>query len=187
MSRAVFLDRDGVINTEGGQYITRPEDLVILPGALDAIAALTRAGWPIVVFTNQSGVGRGYMPADALDAIHSSLRREVALSGGELTAIYACPHHPEAGCDCRKPKPGMLTQAARDHDLDLSASFAVGDSPRDIAAGGAAGCQTVLVLSGHTKEYIPEQFPAPHPDHVFPNLLAFTHWLLGPAAQVQTQ
>jgi D-glycero-D-manno-heptose 1,7-bisphosphate phosphatase len=176
--QAVFLDRDGVINVENGEYICRSEELCILAGVLEAVAALTRAGWAVVVFTNQSGVGRGYMSADALDAVHDYLRCAVAKSGGQLTAIYACPHHPEAGCECRKPKPGMLLQAAREHNIDLTHSYAVGDTPRDIAAGRAAGCQTVLVLSGHTHEYSPEQFPLAHPNQIFTDLPAFTHWLL---------
>lgn len=173
----VFLDRDGVINVEGG-YLVRPEDLHSLPGSLEAIAALCEAGWRIVVYTNQSGVGRGYMTAEALDAIHDRLRCEVGKCGGYLTGIYACIHAPDAGCDCRKPKPGLLLQAARDHDLDLSASFAVGDSPRDIGAGHSAGCRTVLVLTGHTNIYNAADFPAPQPDHVFPTLHAFVTWLL---------
>jgi D-glycero-D-manno-heptose 1,7-bisphosphate phosphatase len=177
--RAVFLDRDGVINVEGGDYVCRSEDLCLLPGALESIAALTQAGWTVVVFTNQSGVGRGYMSADALDAIHGYLRCAAAKSGGELTAIYACPHHPDDGCECRKPKPGMLLQAAREHNIDLAHSYAVGDSPRDIGAGKAAGCQTVLVLSGHTQEFCPDEFPLAHPDHIFADLSAFTGWLLG--------
>jgi histidinol-phosphate phosphatase family protein len=176
--RAVFLDRDGVINVEGGDYIDRPEDLHVLPGALEAIAALSRRGWPVVVFTNQSGVGRGFMTAGALESIHAYLRCEVARAGGELTAVYACTHMPDAGCDCRKPRPGMLIEAAREHDLDLPRSFAVGDSPRDIAAAKSAGATAVLVLSGHTSRYDPADFPAPQPDYVFPDLAAFAAWLL---------
>ena len=176
--RAVFLDRDGVINVEGGEFVSRPEDLCILPGALEAIAALTRAHWPVVVFTNQSGVGRGRMSMDDLRSVHDSLETLVQRAGGRLSGIYACPHQPDAGCDCRKPKPGMLRQAACEHDIELQASFAVGDSPRDIAAGQAAGCTTVLVLSGHTKEISRDNFPTPHPDHIFPDVLAFTSWLL---------
>ena len=179
--RAVFLDRDGVINVECGEHIRHPEDLQLLPGSAAAIAALSKAGWPIVVYTNQSGVGRGYMSMADLDAIHDTLRCQVEIYGGELTAIYACTHHPNEGCDCRKPKPGMLLQAASEHDLDMAASFAVGDSPRDIAAANAAGCSPVLVLSGSTTEYTRDQFPTAQPKHVFPDLSAFAKWLLDPS------
>ncbi len=173
----VFLDRDGVINVEGG-YLDNADDWRPLPGALEAIAALHNAGWKIIVYTNQSGVGRGYMTEDALDVLHQHLLCEVAKTGGHITAIYACVHAPDAGCDCRKPKPGMLLQAARDHGIDLNASFAVGDSPRDIAAGHAAGCRTVLVLTGHARSYSAIDFPDPQPGHVFPTLTVFTDWLL---------
>jgi len=169
---------------EGGKHVLRPEDLHILPGVLNAIADLTQAGWPVFVFTNQSGVGRGYMTEAALDAIHDYLHCEVVKAGGELTAIYACPHHPTAGCDCRKPQPGMLLQASREHNIDLGASVVVGDSPRDIAAGKAAGARAVLVLSGRTRDYSPERFPFPQPDEVFPDLMTFARWLLNQACNL---
>jgi D-glycero-D-manno-heptose 1,7-bisphosphate phosphatase len=179
MSRAaVFLDRDGVINVETGRHILRAEELHLIPGSVEAIAALCGAGWPVVVYTNQSGVGRGLMTEDDLESIHTVIDAEIAKHGGELTAIYCCTHHPDEGCACRKPLPGMLLQAAAEHDLDLAASYAVGDSPRDIAAAHAAGCVPVLVLSGSTPAYVPDMFPSVHPRHVFPNLAAFTDWLL---------
>ena len=177
-SRVVFLDRDGVINREGGDYVDRPEDLDILPGALEAIAGLNRAGWAVIIYTNQSGVGRGMMTVGTLQSIHEHLRCLAAEHGGEITAIYACIHAPDAGCDCRKPRPGMLLQAAREHGLDLASAYAVGDSPRDIAAGQAAGCRTVLVLTGHTKDYPAPDFPDPQPQHIFDSLAAFASWLL---------
>jgi len=176
--RAVFLDRDGVLTAETGAYITRPEALQLLPGAAEAVARLTAAGWPIFVVTNQAGVGRGALTAASLEAIHARLRSAVEAAGGALTAIYACTHAPEAGCACRKPLPGLLLQAAAEHDLDLSACILIGDSPRDIAAGHAAGCHTVLVLTGHTAAYDPSAFPPPPPDAVFPDLPAAASWLL---------
>jgi histidinol-phosphate phosphatase family protein len=176
--RAVFLDRDGVINEETGRHIVRAEELRFIPGSLEAIGSLCRAGWKVVVYTNQSGVGRGLMTTDDLESIHSVIRCEVASHGGELMAIYSCIHHPDEGCACRKPLPGMILQAAADHDLDLSASYAVGDSPRDIAAAQAAGCIPVLVLSGSTSDYAPDLFPAAQPRHIFPDLAAFADWLL---------
>jgi histidinol-phosphate phosphatase family protein len=175
--RAVFLDRDGVVTVEGGEYVTHPDDLRLLPGAAEAIARLTAAGWPVFLFTNQAGVGRGYLTLETLEAIHARLRAEIEAAGGHLTAIYACPHAPEDGCDCRKPKPGLLFQAVAEHGLDLSASYVVGDSPRDIAAAHAAGCRPLLVLTGHTPTYDAAAFPPPQPDHVFFDLSAAAAWL----------
>ena len=182
--RAVFLDRDGVLSVEGGEYVTRPELLRLLPGAGEAVARLNAAGYQVFVFTNQAGVGRGCMTPQALDAVHARLKHEIARSGGSLEAIYACPHTPENGCECRKPRPGMLLQAAHEHAVDLTQSYAVGDTPRDIMAGQAAGCHTLLVLSGHTHAYDAADFPDPQPDGVFPDLPAVAKWL---AAQEETE
>lgn len=179
--RAVFLDRDGVLSVEGGEYVTCAEKLRLLPGVGDSVARLNAASYVVIVFTNQAGVGRGCMTQQALDEIHTRMKREIGDAGGVIEAIYACTHAPESGCACRKPLPGMLLQAAREYDIDLTRSYAVGDSPRDIAAGHAAGCQTVLVLSGHTREYDAPDFPAPQPDYVFPHLIAATDWLTRPS------
>lgn len=167
--RAFFLDRDGVLNEDRG-YISRLEDFVMIPGAAQAVAELSRDGWLVVVFTNQSGVARGMLSAERLEEIHAKLRSEIAKAGGELTAIYACPHGPDSDCDCRKPRDGMLRRAAAEHNIDLTASIAVGDSSRDIAAGHAAGCRTILVLSGQTRAYNAATFPEPKPHFVCANL-----------------
>jgi D-glycero-D-manno-heptose 1,7-bisphosphate phosphatase len=180
MEGAIFLDRDGVLNFESGDYITRKEDLQSLSGALEAVAKLTQAGWRVFVYTNQSGVGRGYMSLEELNSIHAHLQSKAEEAGGKIIKIYACTHHPEAGCDCRKPAPGLLRQAAQEYEIDLYASYAVGDSPREIAAAYAAGCIPALVLSGHTKQVDPEDFTGPVPDHVFNDLSAFVEWLLPP-------
>jgi histidinol-phosphate phosphatase family protein len=183
MKRAVFLDRDGVLTAEIGETITHPDTLRLLPGAADAAARLNAAGWQVFVFTNQAGVGRGHLTLETLHAIHDRLRAEVAAAGGMLSGIYACPHHPDDGCACRKPKSGLLLQAAAEHALDLTTCVVIGDSPRDIAAGHAVGCRTILVLTGHTHTFDAETFPAPHPDHVFPDLSAAADWL--PRIQAQ--
>ena len=177
-NRAVFVDRDGVLSVEGGDYVTCAAKLRLLPGVGKAIARLNAAGFLVIVFTNQAGVGRGYMTMEALNDVHARLQCEISKAGGTITAIYACPHAPETGCGCRKPLPGMLLQAAREHNIDLKQSYAVGDSPCDIAAGQAAGCQTLLVLSGHTASYEPASFPTPLPDYVFETLIAATDWLV---------
>lgn len=181
--RAVFLDRDGVLSVEGGEYVTCPEKLRLLPGVGQAVARLNGAGYPVFVYTNQAGVGRGYMTLEALDAVHVRMRQEIEAAGGKIEAVYACPHAPDSGCACRKPLPGMLLQAAQEHAIDLSQSYAVGDSPRDIAAGKAAGCHTVLVLSGHTTTYSRDTFPAPQPDLIFADLVQATDWLTHPVQQ----
>ncbi len=172
LGRAVFVDRDGVLNRELGGYVTRPEDLELLPGVADALARLHRAGWPMIVFTNQAGIGRGRFTAETLDLIHAKLRAEIAVAGGEIRAIYFCPHHPDDGCECRKPLPGMLLQAAREHHFDLAQCYAIGDTPRDIHAAHAAGCRAILVLTGHTSAFDAAEFPAPHPDYILPDLSA---------------
>lgn len=177
MSRVLFLDRDGVLNVEGGKHITHPDDLHLLPGSAEAVARLTACGWQVFVYTNQSGVGRGYMTMSDLDAIHDRLIGLMEAAGGKIEQIYACPHGPEDGCSCRKPKPGLLFRAAEEHSLNLTDCCAVGDSARDIAAGHAAGCRTILVLSGHTKVYDPATFPQPLPELVFPSLAVVADWL----------
>lgn len=176
--RAVFLDRDGVLSVEGGDYVCDPDELRLLPGSVEAVVRLYRAGWSVIVFTNQAGVGKGYLTLETLDAIHKRLEREISAAGGALTAIYACPHHPDDGCDCRKPKPGMLLRGAMEQGLTLSRCFVVGDTPRDLAAGKAVGCTTLLVLSGHTHSYDASIFPDPQPDLVFSDLAEAADWLL---------
>lgn len=141
---AVFFDRDGVINRfpGPGRFVLRWEEFRLLPGTATALARLRSAGFFLAVVTNQSGIGRGLMTEETLREIHR--RMQQALEPQSFDAIYYCRHHPDAGCACRKPAPGMLFRAAREHDLDLPRSFLVGDSPRDIETGRAAGCRTVL-------------------------------------------
>ncbi len=162
MNRAVFLDRDGTLNAEVG-YVTHPEMLTLLPGAAEAVADLCRAGWQVFVFTNQSGIGRGLYTETDLAAIHAKLITEIETAGGTISGIYSCPHAPDADCDCRKPLPGLLYRAAQEHSLDLTECVVIGDSQRDIEAGQAAGCRTILVLTGHTTNELADTFPiAPH-------------------------
>lgn len=149
---AVILDRDGVLNERPprAQYVRRPEDLRWLPGSLDAVAALHAAGWRVIVVSNQAGVGRGQMTAEDLAAVDARLLADVRAAGGDIAAMYHCPHAWDEGCDCRKPKPGMLFQAQRDHDLDLTRTFFIGDDKRDIEAARAAGCRPALVDTSRT-------------------------------------
>lgn len=155
--KAVFLDRDGTINQYVG-FLRKEEELVLLPGVADAIGRINASGYLAVVVTNQPVIARGEVTASQLQAIHNKLETLLGLEGAFVDAIYHCPHHPHRGyageipelkidCKCRKPKPGMLLQAAADLNIDLSASWMVGDSEIDILAGQAAGCRTALIGS----------------------------------------
>ena len=142
--RAVFLDRDGVLNADYG-YVGRAADFRWLPGVMPALRRLQQAGRALVVVTNQSGIARGCYTEDDLTAVHAHMRQELADAGIALAGVYACPHLPDAPvaayrrvCACRKPQPGMLLRAAAELELDLARSCIVGDKPSDIEAGRAA-------------------------------------------------
>jgi D-glycero-D-manno-heptose 1,7-bisphosphate phosphatase len=152
---AIFLDRDGVV-IEDVHYLASPSQAQFVPGSADAIAALNRAGWPVVIVTNQAGVGRGLFTIDAVHAVHQHLAEQLAGYGARIEAFYFCPHHPSAelpeyrtACGCRKPSPGMLKQAAQELGLDLANSWMVGDRETDLQAGAAAGTRTILVRTGY--------------------------------------
>ena len=152
---AVFLDRDGVLIADA-HYVGSPDRVRLLPGAAESVAALNRAGWPVVVVTNQAGVARGLFPAAAVDAVHAHLLGLLAGYRARVDAVYFCPHHPEGElealrveCDCRKPRPGMLRRAAGELGLDLAASWMIGDRVSDLEAGAAVGARTILVRTGY--------------------------------------
>jgi len=152
---AVFLDRDGTINEQMG-YINHISRFVLLPGVGEAIRKLNEHDMPVVVVTNQSGLARGYFPPSLLDEVHEKMERELAATGAHIDGLYVCPHHPEAkeeqyrkACTCRKPKIGLLEQAAADLNLDLAASFMVGDRWSDLMCGVRAGATPILVLTGY--------------------------------------
>ncbi len=149
MNKVIFLDRDGVINADSPDYIKTPDEWQALPGSLEAIAKLTQAGFTLFIITNQSGVGRGLYSLETLNAIHQKMLAEVQAAGGKIKAIYFCPHHPDEHCSCRKPKPGLLLQAAQEHQLDLAKATLIGDSCRDIEAGLAVNAKTLLVMTGN--------------------------------------
>ncbi|MDH4571337.1 D-glycero-beta-D-manno-heptose-1,7-bisphosphate 7-phosphatase [Salinicola acroporae] len=155
LKKVIILDRDGVINEDSDAYIKSVDEWHPYPTAFQAIARLGAAGWTVAVATNQSGVGRGYYSGETLTAIHETMLEKARLAGGEITRVLHCPHRPEAGCDCRKPKPGMLLQLQRDLAIpSLEGSWMVGDSLRDIQAGIAAGCRTALVETGKGQRYV---------------------------------
>jgi D-glycero-D-manno-heptose 1,7-bisphosphate phosphatase len=144
---AIFLDRDGVIirKASEGEYIADWREVEFLTGALEAVAEFCRAGYKVMLVTNQRGVATGKIRPSSLSHIHQMLSRVVADHGGELAAIYCCTHDLAEGCVCRKPNPGMLLQAAAEHGLDLTHCWMIGDSATDITAGKRAGCKTALI------------------------------------------
>ncbi len=144
---AIFLDRDGVLNKKmaRAQYVCSWDEWEWMPGAKEALRLLKEAGYKVFVITNQPGIARGSMSEFALNKIHGKMKKEVAEGGGRIDAIYYCPHGWDDGCDCRKPKPGMLFMAQKDFHLDLTKTIFIGDDERDEMAGRAAGCPTILV------------------------------------------
>jgi D-glycero-D-manno-heptose 1,7-bisphosphate phosphatase len=155
MKPAVFLDRDGTLNEEVG-YLSRAEDLRLLPGAAAAVARLNAHGIPVIVVTNQSGIGRGYYGWEAFAAVMGRMEALLAAERARIDAVYASPHHEEghgeyavADHPDRKPNPGMLLRAAEEHGLDLTRSWMVGDKAIDVEAGHRAGCRTCLVHTGY--------------------------------------
>lgn len=146
--KLVILDRDGVINHDSDAYIKSPEEWKPIPGSLEAIALLNQAGCHVVVATNQSGVGRGLLEMATLNAIHDKMHRALGLVGGRIDAIFFCPHAQDAGCACRKPKPGLFEDIARRFNTNLRDVPSIGDSLRDLQASAAVGAQPILVLTG---------------------------------------
>lgn len=176
MERAVFLDRDGTINEEMG-YINHLDRFVLLPGAAAAVRSVNARGLKAVVVTNQSGAARGYFPVAFIDRVHEKMRRLLGEEGAFLDGIYTCPHSPqlregEAGCDCRKPRPGLLLRAARDLSLDLAGSYVVGDRFQDVVMARSVGARAVLVLTGYGRgelEFVEPTSPV-KPDFVAADL-----------------
>jgi len=166
MKRAVILDRDGVIN-DHRDYVNTPDDLILFDHAAPAIEMLNHAGLVVVVATNQGGVGLGYMTASTLAAVHQKMVRELALQGARVDDIAACTHAPHDGCDCRKPKPGLLLQLQRRNQFDLLSSYMVGDRETDVQAGKTAGTRTVLIGQGPTEA-----------DYTASDLLDAANWIV---------
>jgi D-glycero-D-manno-heptose 1,7-bisphosphate phosphatase len=148
-NRAAFLDRDGVINRKPpeGEYVTRWEEMHFLPGVAKAIAQLNRAGFQVVVVSNQRCVAKGLLTENELASLHQRMRTVLAEASAKIDAVYHCPHDTDPPCGCRKPRPGMLLDAARMHDIELNASWMIGDSETDVQAGRNAGCKTARLLS----------------------------------------
>ena len=150
--RLVILDRDGVINHDSVEFIKSPEEWRAIDGSIDAIVALSQAGFTVAVATNQSGVGRKIIDLPTLASIHEKLRDAVRQAGGDLGRIVFCPHHPDDGCDCRKPKPELLLRLSRQYELPLEGTPVIGDSERDLQAARAVNARPILVLTGNGRK-----------------------------------
>lgn len=146
--RAVFLDRDGTLNRELSGYVRSLDELEMLPGVAQALKPLAARGLPLVLISNQAGVAKGLIAEKDLGAIEKAVREELGREGVTLTAAYYCRHTDEMNCECRKPKGGLIVQAAKDLNIDAERSFMVGDNWRDMAAGRAAGARTVFLPTG---------------------------------------
>ena len=147
-AKLIVLDRDGVINYDSDQYIKSPEEWRPIPGSLEAIARLNHAGYRVVVATNQSGLGRGLFDMATLNAIHDKMHKALTHVGGRLDAVFFCPHTGDSKCECRKPKPGMLSEIGKRFNTELTGLPCVGDSLRDLMSADGVGAQPMLVLTG---------------------------------------
>lgn len=175
LKRAVFLDRDGTI-AEDVPYCSRVEDFKILPSVSQAIRLLKKHGFSTILITNQSGIARGYFTGEMLSLIHQKMQDELELYDAQVDAIYFCPHHPDDRCGCRKPKPALILQAAREMGIDLKSSYMVGDHDRDVAAGRDAGCRTLLVTTGPDQGKSNRQNKPP--DYVADSLYEAAKWII---------
>jgi D-glycero-D-manno-heptose 1,7-bisphosphate phosphatase len=152
--QAVFLDRDGVINENRADHVKCWSEFRFLPGAVEAIARLSRTGVRVFVVTNQAIINRGLVSRETVDDINRRMAHEIAARGGHVEAVAFCPHRPEERCNCRKPQPGLLLQLAGAHRLRLPDSVVIGDALSDLQAGAALGCRTVLVLTGRGRDQL---------------------------------
>jgi D-glycero-D-manno-heptose 1,7-bisphosphate phosphatase len=182
--RAVFLDRDGTL-LEEANYISELERVVFFPFSTDAVRLLNRAGFAVVVVTNQAGIARGIVEESFIGRAHAFITDRLAEGGARIDAYYYCPHHPlgiieqyRGACDCRKPQPGMLKKAALELGLDLERSFIVGDKLQDLEAGDAVGARGILVRTGYGRkeETLPDR--RIHPAAVVDNLMGAVSWIL---------
>jgi histidinol-phosphate phosphatase family protein len=171
---ACFVDRDDTLNRDC-PYCRKPEDIVLLPTVPEGVRVLNDAGLPVVVVTNQSGIGRGLFTEADLQAMHAKMQRDLQGQGARLDALYFCPHLPDSGCPDRKPNPGLVLRAAKELGLDLARSAVIGDRGLDMELARRAGCLAVMVPSARGKTELPS-LAAP-PDLVAPDFLAAARWV----------
>jgi D-glycero-D-manno-heptose 1,7-bisphosphate phosphatase len=186
LHRAVFLDRDGTVAEEVG-YVNHVSRVRLLPGSAQAIRSIRSAGFLAVVVTNQSGVAREYFEEALIGQVHERLAELLAREGAAVDGMYYCPHHPREGnppyrqeCDCRKPRPGLLTRAAAERRIDLTRSYMVGDGIVDVGAGAAVGATTILVLTGYGRGLLEHRRSrwTVQPDHIAEDLPSAVTWIL---------
>ncbi len=172
-TKAIFLDRDGVINKEVS-YLSNPDMFEFIEGSIEALKILKQKNFMLIVITNQAGIARGFFTEETLMAIHNKMKKILRNHGIDLVDIYYCPHHPDitGPCDCRKPKPGMIIKAKLKHNINLTKSYMIGDTLNDIKTGKAAKCKTVLVLTGYGKEE-QKKIDLIKPDMIYENLYRF--------------
>ncbi len=178
--KLVLLDRDGAINRDSSDFIKHADEFVPIAGSLEAMAALCQAGFRLRVCTNQSGIGRRLFDEAALSGIHDKLYRLASAAGAQIDGIHYCPHHPAANCDCRKPLPGLIDAALRDAGCRPDEACVIGDSHRDLAAGWAAGCSALLVLTGNGQKTL-KQLRTDESERLLciqPDLAAAAQWLI---------
>lgn len=180
--KLIILDRDGVINQDSDSFIKSPEEWIAVPGSLEAIARLSRERYIVVIITNQSGISRGLLTINMLNRIHQKMFSELSRFGGEISAIFFCPHSEKDNCNCRKPAPGLFFQLAERLNVDLREVHAVGDSLRDIQAATAASARPVLVRTGKGERTYEQIHSGQHQDlvntPVYPDLESFVTELL---------
>jgi len=181
MDAAVFIDRDGVIIKNRPNYVRSWQQVSIYPQAIKALARLGSSPYKVVIITNQAGVGRGYFPLSVVEDVNARLVQLIETSGGRIDGVFVCPHAPHDGCECRKPKPGLLLQAAACLNLDLHRSFMIGDALSDILAGRQAGVRDALMVrTGRGRQQLKEWEPAAlAPFPVYRNLSDAVQALLG--------
>lgn len=177
--RAVFLDRDGVINVNRPDHVKSWDEFIFLPRVLDAIRRLASSEFVIVITTNQSAINRGTATEADIQDIHQRMRAEIERVGGRIEAVYHCPHKPDDGCECRKPKPGMFQRAARELNIDLAQSIVVGDASTDIVAAQTIGAKPILVLTGRGHTQHDEMTRNNHAGYlVVDDLLQAVEWIV---------
>lgn len=183
LKRAVFVDRDGVINEDNG-YVYRPEELMVVPRSAEAIKLLNENNFLVIAVSNQAGIAYGYFTEKDMRRFNEAIEQDLRQHGAHIDAFYFCPHHETKGvgeyrsaCACRKPKPGLLLQAAKDFGIDLSRSFMVGDTWNDVTAGATAGCRTILVKTGQGREALLKIAGQPQCDFIADDLYGAAHYI----------
>ena len=176
--RAIFLDRDGVINANRADHVKRWDEFVFLPRSLDALRRIATSEFIVLVATNQAAIARGLTTEAAVRDIHARMTVEVGRAGGRIDAVYYCPHHPDENCDCRKPRLGLYRQGAREWNLDLTRSYVVGDAMADIVAAQGIGATPLLVLTGRGNEQHAALRENNHAGyHVVDDLMSAVEWI----------